>query len=327
MTDDDDEIEFFMRRNGQVRFLTLKARYILLGLTVSLVFALVSIFFYGPPLSEIVEFSQSPASAPLVAIALAGMLYLLGTSVLAYLNHSRSSSTDHRPVNVSAISKEIQVLKRDLVSLAERQTNLSAKEHSEAKSIIQKQLNQFSIDHIMSRIRADIQEQDSFATAIEPVDKSVTRMISEISSLESRGNLNLTIGIMATIIGIAILAFFVFASDFSGLKFEQLLAQFVPRLSVVLFVQIFAFFFLNLYKSSLSEIKYYHDQITKIESKKAAISIAEKIDGFKSSETILLNLAQEQPKIDQMGKEKATSLEDVAKDLKALSKFLRSFEK
>ena len=99
-------------------------------------------------------------------------------------------------------------------------------------------------------------------------------MKSEIESLESRGNLNLTIGIVATIIGIIMLGAFVFTANYESDSIEKFLYHFIPRLSLVFFVQIFAFFFLRLYKANMSEIKYYHNELTAVEARASAVAIA-----------------------------------------------------
>ncbi|MGZ2749622.1 hypothetical protein [Burkholderia stagnalis] len=50
--------------------------------------------------------------------------------------------------------------------------------------------------------------------------------------------------------------------------------RFLPRLSFALLIELFAYFFLKLYKSSLSEIKYFQNEITNIEAKSLALRVA-----------------------------------------------------
>ncbi len=52
------------------------------------------------------------------------------------------------------------------------------------------------------------------------------------------------------------------------------LIHFIPRLTFVLLIELFAYFFLKLYKSSLSEIKYFQNEITNIEAKHLALRAA-----------------------------------------------------
>jgi hypothetical protein len=47
----------------------------------------------------------------------------------------------------------------------------------------------------------------------------------------------------------------------------SLYSYFIPRISLVIFIEVFAFFFLKLYRSNLDNIRYYHNEMTNIEMK------------------------------------------------------------
>jgi len=57
----------------------------------------------------------------------------------------------------------------------------------------------------------------------------------------------------------------------------QLISHYVPRLSLVIFIEIFAFFFLKLYKTSLFDIKYFNNEKTNFDFKILALN-ASKLD-------------------------------------------------
>ena len=92
-------------------------------------------------------------------------------------------------------------------------------------------------------------------------------MRSEVSALSRRGNLNLSLGIATTIIGLIILGYFVLEIDSIPEDKMAFIAHFIPRLSLVVLIEVFAYFFLKLYKSSLSEIKYFQNEMTNAEAK------------------------------------------------------------
>jgi hypothetical protein len=101
---------------------------------------------------------------------------------------------------------------------------------------------------------------------------ATSRLYREIADLGRRGNTNLFIGIITTIVGVCILIYVVYTStgdtDFgwkSGIHT-------ILRISIAIFVQTFAYFFLRLYKTSLDDIKYYQNEITNIESKWLALN-------------------------------------------------------
>lgn len=94
---------------------------------------------------------------------------------------------------------------------------------------------------------------------------TIHRLRSEIADLSKRGRLNLIIGIAITAIGVGVLAYYVLVApppDSEGYDFYY---HITTRLSLVLLIEVFAYFFLRLYKASLTEIKYYQNELTNIE--------------------------------------------------------------
>lgn len=109
--------------------------------------------------------------------------------------------------------------------------------------------------------------------------KTTERLKLEIESLSRRGNLNLIIGSMTAVLGLFILGSMVFGGDFSLSASNEAYSatnddylsymgrEFLPRLSLVVLIEIFAYFFLRLYKASLDGIKFFQNELTNIESK------------------------------------------------------------
>jgi hypothetical protein len=94
-----------------------------------------------------------------------------------------------------------------------------------------------------------------------------------LGDFRSREEINLGIGMLFSVLGVMILLALVF---FGGSR-TDFIPWFVPRFSIVLFIQIFAYFFLRLYKENLLDIKYFNNEITNMEYKKAAMDIATKL--------------------------------------------------
>jgi hypothetical protein len=108
-------------------------------------------------------------------------------------------------------------------------------------------------------LRTPLEEQ-IFATA--------NRLNIEIGELGRRGNINLVIGILTTIVGVSILIYVVYTTIGDAEDFGWKSAvHTILRVSIALFIQTFAYFFLRLYKTSLEDIKYYQNEITNVESK------------------------------------------------------------
>ncbi len=97
------------------------------------------------------------------------------------------------------------------------------------------------------------------------------RLFGEISRLSRSASLNLVIGSITTTLAIVALGVEVFFNEIDFTNSLDLVSHYVPRLSIVIFIEIFAFFFLKLYKSNLQDIKYFHNEKTNIDLKAIAI--------------------------------------------------------
>ena len=106
--------------------------------------------------------------------------------------------------------------------------------------------------------------------------RAMNRLKAEVAKQGWRGNLNLVIGIMSAAVGLAVLAWLVSeAKSFShGDPMTVAVVYYVPRLSLVAFIEVFSYFFLRLYRGSLSEIKYFQNELTTLEAKYTALYVA-----------------------------------------------------
>ncbi|EPB9453665.1 hypothetical protein ACRUP2_000366 [Yersinia enterocolitica] len=100
------------------------------------------------------------------------------------------------------------------------------------------------------------------------------RLKDESINQSKRGALNLGIGAVIAFIGVVFLFYSVIYNPIQG-DMVKILFNFLPKLSLVILVEVFAYFFLRLYKNSLDEIKYFQNEMTNIESKYLAIKILE----------------------------------------------------
>jgi hypothetical protein len=130
------------------------------------------------------------------------------------------------------------------------------------------------LEEIRLKLESDQQKTSQERELTTRLDDSRIRLRRELDALGWRGNLNLALGVITTVIGITLLGFSVFAETSAPKDLLTLASHFVPRLALVLLIELFAFFFLSLYRSSLSEIKYFQNELTNIESKQLALRAA-----------------------------------------------------
>lgn len=71
--------------------------------------------------------------------------------------------------------------------------------------------------------------------------------------------------------------------------------NYIPKISIAIFIEVFSFFFLRLYRNSLIDIKYYQNELTNIEFKIVGI----KIGFFIDEKDLLKNIANEILKVER----------------------------
>ncbi len=127
---------------------------------------------------------------------------------------------------------------------------------------------------IEAKYSSDVQEYKRLVEVRAQCDRTKSRLLEEIAALSRRGNLNLVIGALTTGIAVVLLGYVVLNADLRGGDWRALLPNYILRLSLVVFIEIFSFFFLRLYRTSLTEIKYFQNELTNIEAKFIALESA-----------------------------------------------------
>ncbi|MCW7471755.1 hypothetical protein, partial [Leptospira kanakyensis] len=177
---------------------------------------------------------------------------------------------------------------------------------SDKENIIQEiyqNLNNSTIDKIIeNRLQeiTDLKQNQAINSEISNfLNKPENRILKEIKKLDLRANLNLVIGMAITCIGMALLyntvnqltaveslkEYSLKGTEPDSAFYKNIILSFAPRLSLVIFIEVFAYFFLKLYKSGLEEIKYYQNELTNIQLKNvsAVITISTNLnDGLKT---------------------------------------------
>jgi hypothetical protein len=150
-------------------------------------------------------------------------------------------------------------------------------------------------DEILSQIKLELESSRQTNRAIDLLEghRGYLRLRSEqeIRRLERRGNINLLIGILGAMAGVVVLFVAVLESRSMTAQLDLLLAYFLPRVSLALFIEFFAFFFLRLYKISMDEIKYFHNELTNSEFKFASVKATVILNDLEAAKDVLLRMA------------------------------------
>ncbi len=134
----------------------------------------------------------------------------------------------------------------------------------------------------------------------------VSRIRREIRDLRLRTNVNLIIGGAITYTGLWLLwdtatlfnnseiyTNLIVSDQISTSHFIKLISVSLgPRVLLVISIEVFAYFFLKLYKNGLEEIKYFQNELTNIESKVAAIHYGIYIERKEFLPEVLIEMAK-----------------------------------
>jgi hypothetical protein len=150
-----------------------------------------------------------------------------------------------------------------------------------------------------------------WADVISGFDVTKNRLLKEMDELSRRTNLNLALGTVTTIVAGIGLIFMVVLSPvhFDATNMNAypwlVVAHYLPRLSLIVFAEIFAYFFLRLYKASLPEAKFYQNEITNIEMRLTALKASLLMENSESLAVVVQGLSRMErnipAKLEKMG--------------------------
>jgi hypothetical protein len=223
-------------------------------------------------------------------------------------------------------SKDIEELKFQIEELRSSQSRLSENEHDDLVRRLKEKVENDASNSVLTDLKKRITEEEKERLRFEFVENqysdTISRLKEELFSLSKRGNLNLSIGIMITIVGLGLLGMFVMSFGSPKADVSEFFIEFFPRISLVLLIEIFAFFFLSLYKSSLSEIKYFQNEVTSMESKYLALKVAMESGDAKNVTHVIEQLAKSERNFILEKGQTTVDLERVKSDQQATNDIL-----
>ncbi|MFI8980461.1 hypothetical protein [Ectopseudomonas khazarica] len=228
----------------------------------------------------------SVSNIPILSIvaALAGVA--ASVSFFSYLKPKVTSQDIERKNNLrleialSGYEKKLSRLEGKFTGVMEKIQNgvsgeglFSDEEKAKILSDLSSKLESEAVDEYYSRLSARIEASSKYKQLEGIFLETSSRLKAEVESQSSRGNINLFLGIITTLAGISVLGYSVLTAP-DVRDGVELASHFIPRLSLVLIIEIFSYFFLRLYKQSLDEIKYFQNEITNVESRYLGLRLA-----------------------------------------------------
>lgn len=229
-------------------------------------------------LTALLIFSKDPNMKKLIgntgalAIVITGGLLTVTFSLLGYLNKpvENIGRTLAEKKDVLVESKRIDAEIERLMRQMEADAKLANHTLEGAAQVI-RNVKPTAKKSIKATEFAETEQQKHLQAISSALKALMRRNQDEVIRLNRSANLNLVFGIMITLLSVTVLAFEVFTKEIHFDKPLELLAHYIPRISIVILAEVFAFFFLRVYKTALNDIKYYQNEMTNIEVKFTAL--------------------------------------------------------
>ncbi len=106
----------------------------------------------------------------------------------------------------------------------------------------------------------------------EVIAQAKTRLLENASQIDKRSRVSLVTGSAISAVAVITLLAFAFPPiPLSMLTWQQLLSTYLPKFGVIVMLEVFAFFFLRLYKASLAESRSVHADLNALSLKETAL--------------------------------------------------------
>lgn len=241
----------------------------------------------------------------------------VGFILFRYLQNGSFGKYTDSEISNQSLRSEIQDLRFELLKLRKKSgesadyENISKTINNAIDSTITEDFIKSKIDSFYSeRAISEAKRKD----ILEEFDNLSYRINGELTRLRKSANLNLVIGSITTICAIVALGYEVFKTDLNFSDTTKVLAHYIPRVSLIIFVEIFAFFFLKLYKATLTDIKYFNNEKTNIDFKIISLKTALNTGDAKLIQTMIEELIRTERNFKLSKDESTVELEKIKND-------------
>ncbi|WP_057176705.1 hypothetical protein [Paraburkholderia caribensis] len=177
---------------------------------------------------------------------------------------------------IERVDSKISLLDDRLEKIESRESLIDPKSRQELINDVISRIKESASDEFLKKLdeqsQARVDEQNRDRVMRVRLSRTLDRLTSEIDDLKRRALINLMAGMTVTALGVISLAAMLIFSPDANFDPWQFISHYLPRLTLVILIEVFAYFFLRLYKSNLEDIKYFQNEITNIEAKHVALN-------------------------------------------------------
>jgi hypothetical protein len=301
----------FLRKRAQYEYLK-NRRFMLYGImfsVIGLVFILTKDLAYN--------YFDKQFSFVFIITGASSFAFGVGFILFRYLQNGSFSKFTSSDISNQNLRSELQNLKLEILKIRKKSgdssdyENISKTINDSINSTITENFIKSKIDSFYSdKAISESKRKD----LLEDFESLSYRINGELTRLRKSANLNLVIGTLTTICAILALGYEVFLNELEFNNTTKVLSHYIPRLSIIIFIEIFAFFFLKLYKTTLTDIKYFNNEKTNIDFKIISLKTALNTGDTKLIQLMLEELIKTERNF-KLGKNESTvELEKIKND-------------
>lgn len=242
----------------------------LILISLMIILTLFAFLNFGSHAFDFFNFAITEMSSTFGFIAI---LVAIGVASISYLetNQIDNRSTYNRQ------SRQIIKLKQEMDLLKDKISGVSNLSREDLSNEIMERLKDDAIETYLESVKDKIIKNEYRYSIHTFTKKTLSRIQNQITESNKRGNWNLTFGILFAVTGGFVLYTFISNDNFLTYdikNIETFLISFLPRISIIILIEVFSYFFLRLYKLSIDDVKYFQNEMTNLETKFLALEVA-----------------------------------------------------
>ncbi|MBO1328925.1 hypothetical protein OQ496_11490 [Acetobacter suratthaniensis] len=187
------------------------------------------------------------------------------------LKHIRKSE------DINKINSKIQEITNrcDILKYENRKKDIESKLELELKYEIKR--NTYKI--IEQKFRNQLENKTKISIIKDNKNEIISRISKSIDFMQKTASKNILIGLSFSLFGLIFIITSIMNSDLHEINISKIhdnwdIIKYIQKSSIVLCSEIIAFFFFKGYRSSLNEIKYFHNEMTNVEIMFSSLEVA-----------------------------------------------------
>ena len=239
-------------------------------------------------------YNAKPIFVTTISVAL--LLTGIGSILYVYLQggFSNREMLERSEINRDYL-RQFERLRNELTHKLNEDNKVPVDE-KKLQSIIDAKIDKITNETLFNQIKSKYEDRlvaDIKTQSLEDELISIKERIERDTARISRNsNINLTIGFFTTFMAIFFLGYSLLGVSHTSETTQSFIFHLVPRFTLSLFIELFSFFFLRIYKRNLEDIKYLNNERTNIDLKLISLRTAIVHNDTEALKSVIVELSK-----------------------------------